>query len=86
MSRLYDVTITFDPKDFKETTEVEAVGISGEFLFYKSGLTGHTDETGMIDCEEKIPPAKYVDGLDSIGGLFYEAMTKNVDNIYEVTL
>ena len=35
MSRLYDVTITFDPKDFKETTEVEAVGISGEFLFYK---------------------------------------------------
>lgn len=86
MSRLYDVTITFDPKDFKENPEVEAVGISGEFLFYKSGLTGHTDETGMIDCEEKIPPAKYVDGLDSIGGLYYEAMTKNVDNIYEVTL
>ena len=56
MSRLYDVTITFDPKNFKENTEVEAVGISGEFLFYKSGLTGHTDETGMIDCEEKFLP------------------------------
>lgn len=81
MSKLYDVNFTFDPADFKGN--VETVGIQGEFLFYESGLTGHTDETGMVDCEEKFPPAQYRDGLYSIGGRYYEEMVKNADGVYE---
>lgn len=86
MKKLYEVKISFNPRDFKEEVKVDAVGICGEFLFYQSGMTGHTDQTGMVDCEEKLPPSQYVDGLDSIGGLYYEEIAKNVDNIYEVTL
>lgn len=84
MKKLYDVTLTFDPKNYPG--EVEAVGLRGEFLFYKSGLTGHTDETGMVDCEEKFAPSQYTDDLDSIGGLYYEDMKKNADGIYEISL
>lgn len=84
MSKLYDVTITFDPKNYKG--EVSNVGIRGEFLFYESGLTGHTDETGMVDCEEKFPPSQYKEGLASIGGLYYEEMTKNAEGIFEITM
>lgn len=84
MKKLYDVTVTFDPKTFPG--KVEAVGLRGEFLFYKSGLTGNTDETGMVDCTEKFPPAQYTEDLDSIGGLYYEEMKQNADGVYEVTL
>ena len=65
MKKLYDVTITFDPADYPG--EVKAVALRGEFLFYESGLTGHTDQTGMVDCDHKYPPRQYRDGLDSIG-------------------
>ena len=40
--KLYDVTITFDPASVEE--KVESVGLSGDFLFYRSNLKGHTDE------------------------------------------
>ena len=66
MKKLYDVKITFDPKDCPG--EVRSVALRGEFLFYKSGLTGHTDETGMVDCDEKFTPAQYDESLDNIGG------------------
>ena len=84
MKKLYDVTIKFDPKDYDG--EVKAVGLRGEFLFYKSGLTGHTDETGMVDCDEKFPPSAYSEDLDNIGGIYYEEMEKNEDGLYEVNL
>ena len=84
MKKLYDVTITFDPADF--AGEVRSVGLRGEFLFYQSGLTGHTDETGMVDCDKKYPPGQYRDGLDNIGGLYFEEMQKNADGIYEISL
>ena len=72
MKKLHEVVIRFDPKDYPG--EVKAVGLRGEFLFYKSGLTGHTDETGMVDCTEKFPPAAYTEDLDNIGGIYYEEM------------
>ena len=84
MKKLYDVTFRFDPKDYDG--EVRAVGLRGEFLFYESGLTGNTDETGMMDCTEKFPPSAYRDGLSNIGGIYYEPMVKNEDGIYELTL
>lgn len=84
MSKLYDVTIRFDPKDY--SGDVKAVGLRGEFLFYKSGLTGHTDKTGMVDCDKKYPPAEYRDDLDNIGGLYFEEMTRNSEGIFEITL
>ena len=84
MKKLYDVTICFDPRDYPG--EVKGVGLRGEFLFYKSGLTGHTDQTGMVDCTEKFPPSQYSDALDSIGGAYYEEMTPDSDCVYRVSL
>ncbi len=84
MKKLYDVKITFDPKDCPG--EVRSVALRGEFLFYKSGLTGHTDETGMVDCDEKFTPAQYDESLDNIGGLYCETLEKNADGVYETTL
>lgn len=84
MEKLYDVKVTFDANSFPG--RVNAVGLRGEFLFYKSGLTGHTDETGMIDCTEKFPPEKYSEGLDHIGGLYYKEMQRNADGVYEVSM
>lgn len=83
MKKLYDVTLTFDPADYPG--KVEAVAVRGEFMFYRSGLTGHTDQTGMVDCEEKLPPHKYEDGMENIGGLYYEEMKQNTDGIYEIS-
>ena len=79
MKKLFDVKLTFDPADVKDI-EVESVAVKGEFLFYESGLTGHTDETGMVDCEKKYPPSEYREGLYSIGGLYVEEMEKNKDS------
>ncbi len=64
MKKLYDVTITFDPASYDGP--VESVAVRGEFLFYESGLTGHTDKTGMVDCDKKYTPHQYAEGLDSI--------------------
>ena len=83
MKKLYDVTITFDPSSVKE--EVHGVALRGEFLFYKSNLTGHTDETGMAENNPKYPPYQYEDGMDSIGGFYVDEMTKNEDGIYEIS-
>lgn len=84
MEKLYDITFTFDPKDY--SGEVKSVALRGEFLFYKSGLTGHTDKTSMEDCDKKYPPNQYKEGLNHIGDLYYEDMKKNEQGIYEVTL
>ncbi len=84
MKKLYDVTVRFDPG--MSPVPVRGVALRGEFLFYKSGLTGHTDETGMVDCTEKYPPEQYREDLDSIGGLYYQEMTPDAQGIYEARL
>ena len=83
MSKLYRATITFDPSsvDFP----VESAAVRGEFLFYKSNMTGNTDETGMVENDPKYPPQQYEEDMSSIGGLYYEEMVKNAEGIYEVT-
>lgn len=73
--KLYDVTLTFDPADCAE--EVKSVGVLGEFLFYKSNLTGNTDETGMVENDPKYPPAQYEPGMSQIGGRYYQEMRKD---------
>lgn len=84
-TKLYTVTVTLDPKDVPDV-EVTGAGIKGEFLFYESNMTGHTDETGMLDGVEKYyTPWEYKPGMASIGGLYYEDMTLNADGIYEIT-
>ena len=75
MAKLYDVTISFNPADYDG--DVKNVGVRGEFLFYRSNLTGHTDATGMVENDPKYPPALYEDGMDSIGGLYYRELTLN---------
>lgn len=88
MKQLDKVTFRFDPKDYKGNLEgnIHAVALRGEFLFYESGLTGHTDETGMMDCEKKYPPLQYQEGMEHISGLFYQDMTLNEEGIYETSL
>ena len=83
MKNLYDVTITFDPASYDGP--VESVAVRGEFLFYESGLTGHTDQTGMVDCDKKYTPHEYREGLDNIGGLYCEEMQKNAQGLYQVS-
>ena len=85
MKKLYDVKLTFDPKD--HAGEVKSVAVRGEFLFYRSNLTGHTDETGMVDCDRKYTCYEYEDGMDNIGGVYVEDMSWNEETRqYEVTL
>ena len=71
--KMYDVTLTLDPKDLDE--EVKTAGVIGEFLFYRSNLKGNTDEQGMVEHDEKFPPAKYEEDMTQIGGRYYQAMT-----------
>lgn len=75
MKTLYDVTITFDPAE--SPVPVKNVALVGEFLFYQSNLTGHTDKTGMVDCDKKYTPHEYREGLDSIGGLYQHRRKEN---------
>ena len=77
MKELFDVKFAFDPNDYDG--EVKSVAVRGEFLFYKSNLTGHTDETGMVDCDRKYTCYEYEDGMDNIGGVYVEEMTWNED-------
>lgn len=70
--KLYDITLTFDPTYSEE--EVKTVGLMGEFLFYKSNLTGNTDETGMVEHDPKYTPAQYEPGMSQIGGRYYQRM------------
>ena len=73
MKTIYDVTVTFDPASV--AFPVESAAIRGEFLFYHSNMTGNTDETGMVENDPKYPPSAYEDGMDPIGGLYFEEMT-----------
>ena len=83
--KLYDVTLTLDPKDVQE--EVKTAGVIGEFLFYRSNLLGNTDEQGMVEHDEKFPPAKYEEDMSQIGGRYYQAMTLNKKTgLFETTL
>lgn len=70
--KLYDVVFTLDPKYLDE--KVEQAALVGEFLFYRSNLKGNTDEEGMVEGDEKIPPAKYEKGMSQIGGYYYHPM------------
>ena len=83
MAKLYDVTLTFNPADYDG--EVKTVGVRGEFLFYRSNLTGHTDETGMVENDPKYPPAQYEDGMASIGGLYYKEMSLDQSGVYSAS-
>ena len=83
MKKLYETRITFDPKSVPQ--EVKGVLLRGEFLFYKSNLTGHTDETGMVENDPKYTPYQYEDGMDSIGGFYVDEMTLQEDGTYAVT-
>jgi len=83
MKKLYDVTFSFDPSSVER--KVRSVHLQGEFLFYKSNLTGNTDEPGMVENDPKYPPTKYEDGMDSIGGNYLQEMVKNEEGIYETT-
>ena len=85
MGRLYNVAFTFNAEDY--VGEICSVGLQGEFLFYKSNLTGNTDATGMVDNEKKYLPSEYTPGLDSIGGLYYREMDKDASaDRYTATL
>ena len=57
MKKLYDVTLSFEEKDFDG--DVKNVGLIGEFLFYQSQLQGNTEATGMKSGKEKYVPSEY---------------------------
>ena len=94
MAKLYDVEFRFDPKNYPG--EIQTIGLMGEFLFYKSELTGHTDKTGMVALTgqgmrtlpvTKYVPAQYEDGMCSIGGQYYQEMTFDVaEGVYKTWL
>lgn len=85
MKKLYEAKFTFDPKDYDG--EVKSVAVRGDLLFYKSNLTGHTDETGMVDCDRRYNHYEYEDGMDNINGSYVEEMNWNeVTKQYELTM
>ena len=84
-AKLYDITLTFDPSDYDG--KVNKAALLGEFLFYRSKLTGHTDQTGMRQVERKYPPSMFEAGMSSIGGNYYEEMALDPDDgLYKVNL
>ena len=84
MKKLYDITFTFDPKDYEG--EVKNVYVQGEFLFYKTNLTGNTDETGMVENDPKYPPAQYEEGMASIGGNYLQALKQDADGLFRTSM
>lgn len=72
MKKLYDVTLSFEEKDFDG--DVKNVGLIGEFLFYQSQLQGNTEATGMKSGKEKYVPSEYKPSYSPIGGLYYKEM------------
>ena len=66
--KLHEVTLTLDPADV-QGVEVTGVGLKGEFLFYESNMTGHTDETGMADVDKYYPPSEYQEGMNFTAGM-----------------
>lgn len=70
--QLYDVDFNFDPEDYKGT--INSIGLTGEFLFYNSNLTGNTDKTGMNDVQTKYIPSQYQSNMSSVGGFYYQEM------------
>ena len=85
MKKLYEAKFVFDPKDYEG--EVNSVAVRGDLLFYKSNLTRHSDETGMIDCDRRYNHYEYEDGMDNINGSYVEEMNWN-DNTkhYELSM
>lgn len=82
---LFQVDFTFDPKHFEG--EIASIGLAGEFLFYRSNLTGSTDQTGMMDNTEKFPPTRYQPGMAPIGGRYYQDMLFDADQgVYQASL
>lgn len=75
MKKLYEAKFTFDPNDYNG--EVKSVAVRGDLMFYKSNLTGHTDETGMIDCDRRYSHYEYEEGMDNINGSYVEEMVWN---------
>ena len=83
--KLYDVTFTLDPQDVPE--EVTSAALVGEFLFYRSNLQGHTDKKGMVEHDEKFPPARYQPGMSQIGGRYCQPMDRDpVTGVFTTSL
>ena len=82
---LFQVDFSFDPRQYDG--EIVSIGLAGEFLFYRSNLTGSTDQTGMMDNTEKFPPVRYQPGMAPIGGRYYQDMLFNADQgVYQASL
>lgn len=85
-AKMYPVTITFDPKDYPNAT-ISSIQLMGEFLFYTSNLTGHTDKTGMNDVQTKYIPSQYTTDMVSVGGFYYQEMTYDeVNKVYTTSM
>ena len=85
MQNLYEVKFTFDPKDYDG--ETKSVAVRGDLMFYRSNLTGNTDETGMIDCDRRYSHYEYEEGMDNINGSYVEEMQWNEDaQEYELSI
>lgn len=79
----HPVTFIFLPEYYDG--EIKTVGILGNFLFYKSNLTGSTCETGMADNKDYFNPHQFEDGMEQTGMRYYEEMQKNADGSYSIT-
>ncbi len=83
MNSRQTVTFTFSPADYDG--EIRTIGVMGTFLFYESGLTGHTCATGMGDNQTYFNPHQYREGLEFIGMRYYEEMTRGEDGLYRLS-
>lgn len=72
MKQLRKVVFTLAPEDVP--CKIERAGILGAFLFYESGLTGHTCLTGMGGDPVYYDPHRYSEGMEYIGMRYYEEM------------
>lgn len=85
MKKLYEAKFTFDPKDYDG--EVRSVAVRGDLMFYRSNLTGNTNETGMMDCDRRYTHYEYEEDMDNINGSYVEEMTWNEDTQqYELSM
>lgn len=84
-NKLYTKSFTFNPKDYNGT--IKNIAVVGEFLFYKSNLTGNTDKTGMNDVKTKYVPSQYTSDMKSVGGFYYQEMQYDKSkNVYTTSI